>query len=125
MTWDQKSKTYALSRTALMAAMICVLAPLSISIGVIPFSLTNLVIFLSIYLLDWKLATVSTVLYIVMGAIGLPVFSGFSGGVGKLVGPTGGYIVGFIPMVILSGLVVAKSKNKLVQFLGMVAGPRR
>ena len=53
----QKNKTYALTATALMTAVTCILAPLSVPIGPVPISLTNFVIFLSLYLLNWKKGT--------------------------------------------------------------------
>lgn len=118
----QNGKIYTLSRTAIIAAVICVLAPLSIPIGPIPVSLTTLVLYLSLYLVGWKLSTLSLITYLAIGMIGLPVFSGFSGGFGRILGPTGGYIVGFLPMVILSGLVIDKCSNRILQFVGLLAG---
>ena len=101
------TNTYAMAVTALMTAVTCILAPLSIPIGPVPISLTNFAIYLSLYLLDWKKGTVSYILYLLLGLVGLPVFSGFTGGIGKLAGPTGGYIIGFIPMAII-GVTAAK-----------------
>ncbi len=118
----RKGKLYVISRTAMMAAVICVLAPLSIPIGPIPVSLTTLVLYLSVYLIGWKLSTLSLITYLAIGMIGLPVFSGFSGGFSRILGPTGGYIVGFLPMVIVSGMVIEKSRNRMLQFLGLIAG---
>lgn len=80
----QKNKTYALAMTALMAAVTCVLAPMAIPIGPVPISLTNLAIYLSLYLLGWKWGTASYVVYMLIGMVGVPVFSGFTGGLGKL-----------------------------------------
>lgn len=111
-----------LSITAVMTAVTCVLAPMSIPIGPVPISFTNLAIYLSLYLLGWKMGTVSYLMYLLIGAIGVPVFSGFSGGLGKLLGPTGGYIIGFIPMAIISGLVIEKCSNRMLQFGAMVLG---
>ena len=65
-------------------------------------------------MLGGKLACLSTFVYILLGAVGLPVFSSFSGGMGKLMGPTGGYIIGFIPMALLCGFAVSKWSNKKV-----------
>ena len=76
----RKSRIYILCVTAVMTAVTCVLAPFSIPIGPVPISLTNLVIYISLYLLGWKMATVSYIVYILIGLAGLPVFSGFSGG---------------------------------------------
>ena len=75
-----------------MAAVTCILAPLSVPIGPVPISLTNFAIYLSLYLLDWKKGTLSYLIYLLLGLVGLPVFSGFTGGLAKLAGPTGGYI---------------------------------
>ena len=66
---------------------------------------------------------------LLMGLIGLPVFSGFTSGPQKLLGPTGGYLIGFIPMVILSGLVIdhanetkGKVRSQVICFAGMIFG---
>lgn len=90
----RKTSTYAMVVTALMAAVTCILAPLSVPIGPVPISLTNFAIYLSLYLLDWKKGTLSYLIYLLLGLVGLPVFSGFTGGLAKLAGPTGGYIIG-------------------------------
>lgn len=119
---QSKGKIYLMSITALMTAVTSVIAPMSFPIGVVPVSFTNFAIYLSVYLLGWKMGTVSYILYILIGAMGLPVFSGFSGGLGKLFGPTGGYIIGFIPMAIIAGLVVEKYENRILQFTAMVVG---
>ena len=95
---------------------------LSIPIGPVPISLTNFAIYLSLYLLDWKKGTISYILYLLLGLVGLPVFSGFTGGIGKLAGPTGGYIIGFIPMAIIAGIVIDKFSQRWIQILGMIVG---
>ena len=110
-----------ITTTALMAAIICILGPISLPIGPVPVSLTNLAILLTIYLIGMKRGTIAFLVYLLIGLIGLPVFSGFSGGVEKLAGPTGGYIIGFLPMCLITGLVVDKYyKNKLLCILGMI-----
>ena len=106
------TNTYAMAVTALMTAVTCILAPLSIPIGPVPISLTNFAIYLALYLLDWKKGTVSYIIYLLLGLVGLPVFSGFTGGLGKLAGPTGGYIIGFIPMAIIAGIVIDKFSQR-------------
>ena len=63
-----------------------------------------------------------TGLYILLGLVGVPVFSGFTGGVSKLAGATGGYIVGYIPMVALAGFLMSKSDKWWLHLLAMVAG---
>ena len=115
-------QTYAMVSTALMTAVTCILAPLSVPIGPVPISFTNLAIYLSLYLLDWKRGTLSYFLYLLIGFAGLPVFSGFTGGVANLAGPTGGYIVGFIPMAIIAGIVIDHCQKRWIQLLGMIVG---
>ena len=119
---NKRSMIYKMCTMALMTAVICILAPLSIPIGTVPISFTNLAILFTLYLLGWKMGTASSVLYILIGLIGLPVFSGFTGGIGKLAGPTGGYIIGFIPMAIIAGIVIEKTNNIFLQYLSMVIG---
>lgn len=118
----KRSNTYAMVVTALMAAVTCILAPLSIPIGPVPISLTNLAIYLSLYLLDWKKGTLSYLIYVLIGLVGLPVFSGFTGGPSKLAGPTGGYIIGFIPMAVIAGIIIDNYNKKWIQILGMIVG---
>lgn len=118
----KRSMIYKMCTMALMTAVICILAPLSIPIGTVPISFTNLAILFTLYLLGWKMGTASSVLYILIGLIGLPVFSGFTVGIGKLAGPTGGYIIGFIPMAIIAGIVIEKTNNIFLQYLSMVIG---
>lgn len=115
-------KTYMLTVTALMTAVTCVLAPMSVPIGPVPISLTNLAIYFALYLLGWKMGTVSYIVYLIIGIVGVPVFSGFTGGLAKFLGPTGGYIIGFIPMAIIAGLVIEKSGSRILHFIAMVVG---
>ena len=65
----------------------------------------------------------SYIVYLALGLVGLPVFSGFTAGAGKLFGPTGGYLIGFIPMALLAGFFIDKFKAKFVYgMIGMVLG---
>ena len=118
----RKTSTYAMVVTALMAAVTCILAPLSVPIGPVPISLTNFAIYLSLYLLDWKKGTLSLLIYLLLGLAGLPVFSGFAGGIAKLAGPTGGYIIGFIPMAIVAGIIIDKFHQRWIQIVAMIIG---
>ena len=105
---------------ALFAAITCVLAPLAIPIGPVPISLTNFVIYVSVYVLGWHRATITYVVYLMIGLVGLPVFSGFQGGIGKMAGPTGGYLIGFIFTAILAGLSAGIQEEKV--FLNRIWG---
>jgi len=107
----------------LMAAVICILGPLSIPVGLVPVSFTNLAIFFTIYILGTKKSVMSLLIYILIGLAGAPVFSGFSGGLAKLLGPTGGYIIGFIIMALISGIFIDKFIDKwLLCIFGMITG---
>lgn len=117
-----RTKTYTLTVTALMTAVTCILAPLSVPIGPVPISLTNFVIYLALYLLDWKQETLSYLVYLLLGLVGLPIFSGFTGGIGKLAGPTGGYIIGFIPMAVIAGILIDRFNQRWIQLAGMIVG---
>ncbi|MDO4175383.1 MAG: biotin transporter BioY [Eubacteriales bacterium] len=122
---EQKNKTNVreMALIALMAAVTCIMGPLSIPIGVVPISLTNLAVYLAIYVLGCKRGTMSYCVYLLIGLVGIPVFSGFTGGVGKLFGPTGGYLIGFIFMALICGWLIDKSACKLLpSFIGMVLG---
>lgn len=108
---------------AVMAAVICVLGPLSVPIGAVPISLTPLAVYISVFLLGRKKGTMAVFLYILIGLIGIPVFSGFTGGPGKLFGPTGGYLISFVPMAYLAGIFIDRYWNRwLLQLLGMLLG---
>ena len=120
-----KSSPRRLVLIAMMTAITCILAPLSIPIPVspVPISLTNLVLLISVYILGWKDASISFIIYLLLGLAGLPVFSGFSGGLGKIAGPTGGYLAGFIFMTVIAGLAVdIFSGKRLPAVIGMALG---
>ena len=119
----RNTRTYSMAVTALMTAVTCIVAPLSIPIGPVPISLTNLAIYLTLYLLDWKKGTLSYLLYLLIGLAGVPVFSGFTGGAGKLLGPTGGYLIGFAFMALICGILIDRSHhNFVIGMAGMILG---
>ena len=120
---NQRFTTRDMAMIGLMTAVTCVLAPMSIPIGPVPISLTNLVLYFSIYLIGTKFALVSYVIYLLLGLVGLPVFSGFTGGPAKLAGPTGGYLIGFLLMIWIAGVFITRSKGKKwIDLTGMVIG---
>lgn len=104
--------------TALMAAVMCVVAPLSVPIGPIPISLATLVVYLAGALLGGKKGTLAVAIYILIGAVGVPVFSGYSGGVAKLLGVTGGYIVGYLPCAAIVGFGIDRFGGNSVSVAG-------
>ena len=102
----KKNKVQNLTFTALMAAILCIAGPIVIPIGMVPISFVNMVIYLNIILFDKKQAVTSTAVYLLIGLTGIPVFSGFSGGAGKLLGPTGGYLIGYLFLCWLAGTIL-------------------
>lgn len=120
---NKKLNVKRLVLIALVTSITCLLAPFSIPIPIspVPITLTNLVLLIGVYLIGWKASTISYIAYLLLGLVGLPVFSGFTGGVGKLVGPTGGYLVGFIFLTIIAGIFVERFKNRtIIIFIGMI-----
>lgn len=111
-----------MTMTALFAAMICVMAPWSFSAGAVPITLATLAIYLASLVLGWKRATAAVVIYILLGAVGVPVFSNLTGGLQKLVGPTGGYIVGYIPLALIAGLIADRLENAWGYVIALLAG---
>ncbi|KUF35637.1 MULTISPECIES: biotin transporter BioY [Lysinibacillus] len=100
----KKGSTYQYVLAAFGAAIIAVLAQVTIPLPLIPITGQTLAVGIVVTILGTRLGTISVLLYILLGAVGLPVFSGMSGGLGILVGPTGGYIVGFLVTAIIMGL---------------------
>ncbi|MGN0317568.1 MAG: biotin transporter BioY [Lachnospira sp.] len=119
----KKITIYDITTCAIFTALMCILGPMSIPIGPVPISLTNLVIYLSVYILGFRNSTISCVVYLLLGAVGLPVFSAYSGGLEKLAGPTGGYLIGFIFIALIGGLCMKLSKaNPVITGLGLIVG---
>ena len=110
----RKFKTIDLVYIGLFAALIAVCAwiaiPLTVSV-----TLQTFAVCLTAGLLGWKRATLTTIVYILLGMIGLPVFTGFNSGIAAVTGPTGGYIVGFIFTALIVGLAVEKVGRKIWQ----------
>ncbi len=120
-----KAKTTTLVLIGLMAAITCIMGPFSIPLpfNLVPISLTNLVIYFTMYILGMKKGTISYCIYLLIGLVGLPVFSAFTGGAGKLLGPTGGYLIGFIFLALISGFFIDKWGNNMwLCMTGMVLG---
>ncbi len=123
VTSRTKTDVKSLAVISLITAVTCVLAPLSIPIGAVPISLTNLVIYFSLYILGTKKGVLSYIVYLLIGFVGVPVFSNFQSGPQRLLGPTGGYLIGFLPMAVIAGTVIGRCYKKIVPcFLAMAAG---
>ncbi|ACN15787.1 BioY family protein [Desulforapulum autotrophicum HRM2] len=117
---DQLRKTvYA----ALFAALIAAGAFIAIPVGPVPIVLQNLFVLLAGLILGPRWGVYSVALYLLMGGFGFPVFAGGTGGIGRLFGPTGGYLIGYLPAVFVAGLVSHQlKKTRTGDAVAMVAG---
>lgn len=105
--------------TALMAALLCLVGPIAIPAGPIPLSLAGLGIYLAGGVLGVGRAALAALIYIMLGTAGLPVFSGWSGGAAHLIGPAGGFIMGYVPCAAVCGLGKGRSKGVLALWMGL------
>lgn len=119
-----KKQIFNIVFTGAMTAFLCVLGPLSIPLpGQVPISLTLFAIYFIVYMIGGFRGTICVGLYLIIGMIGLPVFSNFSGGLGKLAGPTGGYLIGFLFTAAVCGAAFKIGKGKIwVYVIGCVLG---
>jgi biotin transport system substrate-specific component len=112
---------YMTACASLLAALTAVGAFIAIPIGPVPIVLQNLFVYLTGLLLGSKWGSIGMAVYLLAGACGLPVFSGGKGGIGHLVGPTGGYLVGFLPAVYIIGWITERAEKKgLADILAMI-----
>ena len=121
MTMRQRA-TERMVLSALFAALTAVCAQVVIPVGVVPVSLSLLPVLLCGALLRPWDTVIAMGTYLLMGLFGLPVFTGLQGGPGKLLGPTGGYILGYIPCAVLIALISQKNRSLPRTIIGMVIG---
>ena len=109
--------------TAAMTAVLCILAPLAIPIGPVPISLATFAVMLCSNVLGWKRGVLCVLIYLALGVVGVPVFSGFAGGISCLLGPTGGYLFGYLLLAFSTGFAADRFRGKVVfEALGMIIG---
>lgn len=99
----QKNKLRGMIMCALFGALICICAPWAIPFTV-PITLATFAIYVTAAVLGVRRGVPAVLLYIAIGAVGVPVFSGFRGGIASLAGPTGGFIIGYIPCALICAL---------------------
>ena len=109
MTARSRIDTRQLTLCGVMAAVMCVIAPISLPIGPISVTGGTLTVYLTACLLGPWRGLAATAAYLLAGFAGLPVFSNYMGGAGRLLGPTGGYLVGYLPMMLLAGLAADRA----------------
>ncbi|MBQ9299482.1 MAG: biotin transporter BioY [Clostridia bacterium] len=118
----QAFQTLDLAYMAIGAVLIAVCSWISIPANV-PFTLQTFAVFFVLSILGGRRGTISVLLYILLGAVGIPVFAGFSSGIGVLLGSTGGYIIGFILMGLAYRLIVRLPGKRLwVEIAAMLIG---
>ena len=113
-----------MSLVALFSAIIVICSLITIP-SVIPFTLQTFAVFLCLNILGAKKGIISILIYILLGVVGLPVFSGFNGGIGALLNITGGYIIGFVFSVLIFGVVTSvlnKKPRKIIKIIASFAG---
>lgn len=103
----KKIKTADIASISLCTALICVCSWIQVPY-VVPFTLQTFAVFFTAMTFGVKKGLISTVIYILLGVVGVPVFSGFQSGIASLAGATGGFILGFIPAVITVGFCSKK-----------------
>ena len=111
----QKKKTYNIVLVAVSAALITICSWISIPLGAVPFTLQTLAIIAVLMTIGGKRGACAVAVYLLLGLIGVPVFSGFKGGPQALVGPTGGFLVGFaiasLVWIVIEKLLKARFSN--------------
>lgn len=118
----EKGKTYDMAYCGIFAVVIAICSWISIP-ATVPFTLQTFAVFLSVILLGGRRGTVSVLVYILLGAIGVPVFAEFTGGLGIILNNTGGYIIGFLFSALVMWAAESLFGRKLwVQVVSMVVG---
>ena len=109
---------------AIFAAILCVCAPFAVPLpGLVPITLATFAVYLAGTILGGKRGMIAVIVYILLGAVGLPIFSGFDGGIAKLMGVTGGYIIGYIPLALITGIFAdMKTRGHWTMVIGMILG---
>ncbi len=114
--------TRQLTLTAMLTALLCILGPLTLPLGPVPLSLTTAALMGMALLLGPGRAALCCTVYLLMGLVGLPVFSGFTGGMGALLGPTGGFLLAYLPMTALCGALCCRTENRWLHALAFLLG---
>ena len=118
----QRRKTYDIVYIAVFAVIMAICSWISIPAAV-PFTLQTFGVFIAVGVLGGKRGSLSVLVFILLGAIGIPVFANFSGGIGVLAGPTGGYIIGFLFSALLMwAMEKLPGKKSVMQIVSMIAG---
>ena len=104
-------KTKNIIITGMLTSLICIFSVITLPINTIPITLSTFSVFFISIISDLKKSVSAVMIYILCGCLGLPVFSGFRGGINVLLGPTGGYITGYLFIALIVGLSSEKTRN--------------
>lgn len=115
------NKNAKLVYTALAAAVLCIVSPFTIPVPIspVPLSLSTYVIFTLPFVMPTGAAAGGTIIYLLIGTVGMPVFSGFMGGIGVLAGPTGGYLAAYPIAALICSYFIRFYKKIYIYVIGM------
>ena len=117
------NKIHAMCIIAIFTALMCVLSPISIPIEPVAITLATFIVYLIGAVFSWKISVPIVLLYLLLGMAGMPIFSKFQGGFQVLAGPTGGFLIGYLPCVLIETLLIGKWKKKIwIYPIAMAAG---
>lgn len=119
----KSSLVYQMCLVAIGTALMAALSPISIPLEPVSITLATLVVYLLGAVLPLKLASFPILIYLILGFVGLPVFSKFQGGAQVILGPTGGFLMGYLPCILLESLLITLFPSKKWMYpVAMLAG---
>ena len=117
------NRVLGMTLIALMCVVIIICSQIIVPMAFVPFTMQTFAVFASLLILGGMKGTAAVALYLLMGAIGLPVFTGFSGGFGHIQGATGGYLAGFLLTAVIYWIFEKKAdENPFVKWIVLAAG---
>lgn len=117
-----RSKTYDLVYIAIFTVLIAICSWISIPVAV-PFTMQTFGVFVTVGVLGGRKGTLSVLIYLLLGVIGIPVFTGFRGGISALLGTTGGYMIGFLfAALVMWAMEKLPGKSAVTQITSMILG---
>jgi biotin transport system substrate-specific component len=111
-----------LVQTALFAACLAVLTPVALPIGPVPITPGTLVVLFAALTLGGARGSLAVLVYLLLGGVGLPVFSGYAGGAAVLLGPTGGFLLGYLPLAAIAGFFARRLGGRIGIAVGGALG---
>ncbi len=118
----QNSRTKDMVLTAVFSAVIAVLSQIAVPLGFtpVPVSLGTVGVFLAVGLLPFPSGVISVIVYLLLGVVGLPVFANFGSGIGTILGPTGGFLIGYAVAALIMGAILTKNSKTISVVLSLI-----